>query len=147
VPALCGLPVKLPECVWSAPRSPSPAPPIVPEFGGVGPASIPLHNTVTPNSMWPTDLSSTIRIVAACIDICLVMMTLYIASMDASTAHIANRKKLRSGGGDDVSMPRPVALLLYEDEYEAIEFLHVKQLSDLIAWHIGNHGCKMVCET
>ena len=137
VPAVCALPGKLPECVWSAPRNPSPAPPILTELGGVGPPTIPLHITSTPNSMCPTDLASAIRIAAACIDMCVVMLTMYIASMDASEAHIAHRKKLKRGGRDDVSMARPVRLSLYEDDDDAFELLHLKQMSDLIAWHIG----------
>ena len=137
VPAICGLPEKLLECVRSGPRNPSPTPPILPKFGNVGPASIPLHITSTPNSMCPTDLASAIRIIAACIDMCVVMMAMYIASMDASKAHIAHRKKLKRGESDDVCMARPSELLLCEDDDEAFEFLHMKQISDLVALHIG----------
>ena len=137
VPATCALPEKLPECGPSAPRIPSPAAPIEAEPRGLGPASMPLHSTPTPNSMCPSDLASVVSLVAACTDMSVVMVTMYMASMDATKAHIAHRKKLRSGGEDDVSMARTVALSMTEDDDNALHFLHIKQLSDLIAWHIG----------
>ena len=137
VPATFPLRERLPECVRSTPRNPSPGPPIEPEPGGAGPASIPLHKTSTPNSMCPTKLASVVRLVAACTDMSVVMVSIYMASMDATEAHIVHRKKLRSGGGDGVARSRTNALALREDDDNTLEFLHVKQLSDLIAWHIG----------
>ena len=83
------------------------------------------------------DVASAMRIVLTCIDICLAMVAIHTTSTNASEAHFAQRKKLR--GREDVGffgLPHN-ACGQYEPDEEEMEHPHVKQIFDLLAWHIG----------
>lgn len=85
------------------------------------------------NSMITLDFAFAIRIIMTC----MVMMTIYITSMEAREAHIAHRKKLKRRDDDDVSITPHCTLGRHEHEEVALEHPHVKQIFYLIAWHIG----------
>lgn len=121
----------------SLPRSPSPDP-FPPEALACGvPANIPLHLAPTPNSMPTFDIASAIHIVLNCIDMCVVMVAMYISSMEASNSHFAHRKQMRRGKEEDDAMSTHSAFGRHEPEEDSLEHPHVKQIFDLLAWHIG----------
>ena len=72
-----------------------------------------------------------------CIDICVVMVTMLIASTEASEAYTARRKQKRRRDEGDVSSASHTSSRCYEADEEAFEVPHVKQICDLVAWHIG----------
>ena len=61
------------------------------------PGTIPLHHARTSMSMASLDVSYATRIVLTCIDMCMAIVTMHIASMDASKAHSAHRNKIERG--------------------------------------------------
>jgi hypothetical protein len=73
----------------------------------------------------------------ACIDICVVMLTMYITSTEACVAHIAQRKKRKRRVQYDMGVTAMLDSRRYDVEDDASKEPHVKQLLDLIAWHIG----------
>ena len=99
------------------------------------PANIPLHVDPTTNSMVVQDYSSAIRLVLNCIDICMVMLTMFIASTEATESHFGRMKQLKRVDGEDVSMGPHSTLLRREFEEDALEHPHGKQIIDLLAWH------------
>ena len=56
--------------------------------------------------------------------------------MDASDAQIAHRKHLKRRGGEGGPGSSSTAMSQHEPEEEGLEHLHVKQVLDLLAWHI-----------
>jgi hypothetical protein len=83
------------------------------------------------------DIPTAIRMVITCIDICVVMLTTYTASAEASRAHIAHRRQFRRRGLGEASSSSNAELRRRDEEEDALEHPHVKQMVDLIAWHIG----------
>ena len=71
------------------------------------------------------------------IDICVVMLTMYISSMEASEAHIAQRRKLRRLEGEGSSSAPNYTSDRHDPEDNTLHLRHVKQISDLVAWYIG----------
>ena len=83
------------------------------------------------------DTSQAMRLVMACIDICVVMLTMYISSTEASEALLAQRRKSRRREWEgSCSLPRYTSDR-HEPEDNTLHLRHVKQISDLVAWHIG----------
>ena len=141
-PTVSGLPEKPLDGKCSPPRAPSADPCIPPRVACGGPASIPLHPPPTTNSMSPQDSHSAIRVILNCIDICVVMVTMFIASMEASEAYTARRKQKRRRNEGDVSSASHNSLRHYEPQEDASEVPHVKQICDLVAWHIGDDDAR-----
>ena len=83
------------------------------------------------------DIASAICMVMACIDICMVIVAMYTTSTEVSDAHIAHRKKLRRRDGNGLAMAPYNTWGRYEPKEDALEHPYVKQIFDLIAWHIG----------
>jgi hypothetical protein len=121
-----------------SPPPPLPAdpftPPVLPTGGTT---NIPLQLPPKHHSVLTQDMATAIRMVSACIDICMAMLALYIASNEASEAHIKQRKKLKRGEGDDVSVASSRSLRAHGHEEATLPHLHGKQVADLLAWHIG----------
>ena len=82
-------------------------------------------------------MPSVIHMVMAFIDICVVILAMYTTSNEASETHIAQRRKLRSRQADELSMAPRRTVALHDTEDIPIDHQHVKQILDLIAWHIG----------
>ena len=133
-PGLPGIPL---PGVWSPPLGPSttmwtpPSPPT--DEGG----TIPLHHPATTTSILALDVSTAIHTLLACIDICVVMMSMYITSTDARPGVLAHRKKLRRGLEESVHDTAHMAYTRQETQEEGLEHPHVKQVLDLLAWHVG----------
>ena len=100
----------------------------------VGRANIPLHHATTSNFVATSDLDFAIPILISCIDICVVMVSLYITSMEASASHYAQRKKLRRGVEGDADGSTTCALRKCEPEEDAPADPHCRQIIDLLAW-------------
>ena len=83
------------------------------------------------------DFDSAICLVLNCIDICMVMLTMFMASSEATESHFGRMKQFKRVDGEDVSMGAHGTLGLRESEEEALEHPHAKQIIDLVAWHIG----------
>ena len=136
-PTALGLPA-LPLDGWcSPPRAPSVDPGYAPDAVCGGPASIPLHPAPTTNSMSTQEIQSAIRVILNCIDICVVMVTMFIASTEAVQAYNARRKQKRRRDEDDASSLHHGSLRHHDSEEDASEVPHVRQVCDLVAWHIG----------
>ena len=88
-------------------------------------------------SMATPDLASAIHTIMTSINICLLMIVMYITTTESSEAHFAHRKKLRRRGEGDVLMSTHHATELHEDEEEPLQHPHLKQMLDLLAWHVG----------
>jgi hypothetical protein len=68
---------------------------------------------------------------------CVAIVAMHVASTDASKAHLAHRKKLRGGEGLDDHVSEHGARGRIEAEEDELDHPHVKQVLDLLAWHIG----------
>ena len=77
------------------------------------------------------------RLVMACIDICVVMLTMHISYTEASEAHIAQTRKKRRREGAGLYLAPHHTTEVHELEDSALHLRHAKQIFDLIAWHIG----------
>jgi len=64
------------------------------------------------------------------------MVTMHLASTEASTIYCKKRKKLRGGGWMDVADSPHITCARRESD-EDLEHPHVKQVFDLLPWHIG----------
>ena len=143
VPASSWLPIlpvpayRPPTGARSSPQVPSPTPGVVPVLDRGGPASIPLDASSTSLSMTTLNIPTAMRMVITCIDICVVMLTTYTTSAEASKAHMVHRRQLRRRGGGEVSTTTNDEQRRRDQEEDALEHPHVKQIVDLIAWHIG----------
>ena len=65
------------------------------------------------------------------------MITMYTTSTEAKEGHLAHRNKLRRKKNEDDVYISSHNQLEHEDEDNALEHPHVKQVFDLLAWHIG----------
>ena len=65
------------------------------------------------------------------------MLSMYITSMEASTCHLAQRKKLRRNEVDDVAESTGSALRHSGIEEDELDHPHDKQFIDILAWHVG----------
>jgi hypothetical protein len=106
-----------------------------------GPASIPLHPAPTTNSMSTQDIQSVIRVILNCV----VMVTMLIASTEAVEAYTARRKQKRRRDEGDASSLHQSSLRHCDSEEDALEVPHVRQVCDLVAWHIGVEDAR--CQT
>ena len=78
----------------------------------------------------------------SCIDICVLIITMYITTTETREAHFAQRKRLRRRSADNVSVSLTGARQWEDPEDNVYEFLHAKQLIDLLTWHIGVMGAR-----
>ena len=117
------------------PREVSPTTRPVPVCAWEVPASMPLHPPTHTVSMTEMDNSHALRLVLACIDICVVMLTMYISSAESTEAHFAQRRKLRRREGEGSYLATHYTSDRHESEDNTLHLRHVKQVSDLIAWH------------
>ena len=65
------------------------------------------------------------------------MLSMYITSTQVSSSHFAQRKRLRRAGEDDQCHSAHIALDRHGIDEEDFELPHVKQVLDLLAWHVG----------
>ena len=134
MPALTGLPAIPVGEVCSASRCPPAGVSIPPEPPLLGLANMPLHHPPASNSMATFELDNAIPILLSCIDICVVMVSLYITSMQASASHYAQRKKLRrEEAGENLTATWSLRGNDYEEDAPADP--HYRQIVDLLAWH------------
>ena len=86
---------------------------------------------------WFCSSDSTIRTLLTCIDICVLIITMYITTSETIDSHFAQKKKLkrRNAVGDSMSPHTTCDRLDIEENFTAL--LHTKQLIDILAWHIG----------
>ena len=138
--------VALPESplggMWSPPRPHSVEAGTPPVFTCGVPANIPLQHAPNTNTLDTRDVTSVIRILLSCIDICVVMVTMFIASTDKSESHLARRKQLKRRREEDVTIGPQSTVVRQEPEEDALDHPHVKQVLDLCAWHIGVEDAK-----
>lgn len=80
--------------------------------------------------------------VMTCIDMCVVILTMYTTTNEVSEAHIVQRRKLRRRVVDDLSTSPHRMVGLHDTEDVTMEHAHVKQIFDLVAWHIGDLNAK-----
>ena len=86
--------LSMPSGKCSPPNLPTASPP-VPLVGPCGElANIPLHHAHNPHSVLTPAIASAIRTLLICIDICVVMITMHIATTEASGGHSSQRKRL-----------------------------------------------------
>ena len=81
------------------------------------------------------DFSTTLRTTLACIDICMVMLSMYITSTEASTSRLAQNKKIRRGGEDVDTGSASMTHRQCGVEEDELDHPHDKQMIDLLAWH------------
>lgn len=86
--------------------------------------------------------SNVVGIVQACIDICVAMLAMHITYTESVGAHIAQRRKLRRREKEEHHLGSHHTLDRVDIEDIAMEHMHVKQIFDLIAWHIGTLDAK-----
>lgn len=72
-----------------------------------------------------------------CIDICMATMTMYITLTEASEAYFVRINKLEREDENDVSALSHNTLGRHETKEDALKHIHMKQIFDLSAWHIG----------
>ena len=123
-----------------------PAPPARPSFSVPSgkhvrgmcspPANIPLHHAQNRSSVMTPAIACAIRTLLTYIDICVVIITMHIATTEASGGHSLHRKRLRMKNADGVYVSPNDLAMRHESKDDAYGDLHVKQLMDLVAWHI-----------
>jgi hypothetical protein len=97
---------------------------------------MPLHRAQNSGSVMTPAIASVIRTLLTCIDICVVIMTMHIATTEARGGDNAQRKKLRKSNAEGEYVSPLAKAMRHEPEEGAYGDLHVKHLMDLIAWHI-----------
>ena len=113
-------------------------PPCIPtSFAGPGPATNPLHPRQYQNSMAELDVSRVIPILLQCIKMCVAMVALHTTSTEALEAQFAHRKKPRRGEEASSSGSPQVGITRLRYEEEEPSHPHLKQILDLVAWHVG----------
>ena len=120
----------------SPPGLPTASPPVPLVVPCGEPANIPLHHVQNPHSVVTPVIASAIRTLLTCIDICVVMITMLITTTEARGGHISQRKKLRMSNADGVYVSPHDLAMRHEPEDGVFGHLHVKQLMDLVAWHV-----------
>ena len=65
------------------------------------------------------------------------MLALYMTSTEASEAHLSHRKQLKRRHGHDVSLSPAIPKGRHGGGADAMGGPHVRQIMDLITWHIG----------
>ena len=98
---------------------------------------MPLHPPEQTVQMQEMSTSNAIGIEMACIDICVAMLAMHITYTESDGAHIAQRRKLRRREGEEHHLGPYQTVDRVDLEDNAMEHMHVKQIFDLIAWHIG----------
>ena len=88
-------------------------------------------------SLASLDVANVIPMLFTCIDMCVAIVAMHVASTDASKAHLAHRKRLRGGEGLDDHVSEHGARGRIEADEDELDHPHVKQVLDLLAWHIG----------
>ena len=102
-----------------------------------GPANIPLQNAVNPSLVCTPNVKTAIHTLLACIDICVLMITMHIATTDASEGLCTQRKKQKRGSEEVPTSSMRFILEDHDSDDEQTEHTHAKQLLDLLTWHIG----------
>ena len=136
-------PVASPMFAPPAPPSVNPSP--LELVAGIGGTSIPLCHpqsthpvfTSTTHSTIPTTTASAIRTLLTCIDICLVMITMHISTLDASTTQYGHRKKSRRSIDEGASTSHSGQSRRLGPGHDTLGHTHAKQLIDIVAWHVG----------
>ena len=73
----------------------------------------------------------------ACIQICVLIITMHIATTDATEARSAQRKKTRREGGDVSKSSTRDSMEEHDSDDEQSVHTHTRHLLDLLTWHIG----------
>ena len=108
----------------------------------VEPATIPLHRGPSTRSMATPNIQAAIRTALTCIDVCVAILSMYITTTEARCAHFEQRKKLRRGRELESHNPTHYALDRHGSEEDTLEHPHMKQIFDLLAWHVGVMGAR-----
>ena len=72
----------------------------------------------------------------ACIDMSVMLMHIQTTTMDTDKVQLAQRKKKKKNLEADVNVRSSLPSQFHEQEEDALEYPHEKQILDLIAWHI-----------
>ena len=109
----------------------------VADLAAAGACSIPLHQKHNKQSIPSYTIATVVPIMAACIDMCVAIMQMELATTEACGGHNAHMRKVRrrlSEGSLDQASSR-----LQEEGIDDVcmDHLHPKQICDLVAWHIG----------
>ena len=92
--------------------------------------------------MGAVDIASTIHVAMACIDMCVFILAMHTSTTEAREVRIAHRKRLRRSDINEWATVSHNTLGQHEHEEDALERAHVKQIFDLISWHIANLSAK-----
>lgn len=98
---------------------------------------MPLHTEHNVASTTRIDIISAIQTTMTCIDICVLMIAMYMSTTDARGALLIERKKTKRRSGEDVSTSSSRHESWMEHDDDPFERIHAKQMQDLILWHIG----------
>ena len=74
---------------------------------------------------------------STCIDICMAIVAMYIASTKGNETQSAHRKQLKRREHDEVAITMHSSLSRHMPEEDALDHPHTKQIIDILAWHIG----------
>ena len=97
---------------------------------------MPLNQVPTQQSITALTVKSMMPVIMAIIDLAVVMLCMHNAAMEATRTKLSNKKKIKRAGNGNTSYPS-----LHSDE-EELQHPHVKQLQDLVAWHIQGMDAK-----
>ena len=125
----------LPVCSLPLPARLSPC--TAADLPADGACSIPLHQSHNRHSIPNCSIESVVPIMAACIDMCVAIMHMEIATTEACGGHVAHMRKVRrrlAEGSLEQSTNR-----LQEDGIDDVnmDHAHAKQICDLVAWHVS----------
>ena len=83
------------------------------------------------------DVVNAIPLLFASIDMCVAIVAMHVASTDAIKAHLAHRKRLRGEECYDNHVSEHASRAMIEADEDELDHPHVKQVLDLLTWHIG----------
>ena len=121
----------------SPPPRPPPSPCIPAAFPEVVPANIPLHLPQIPCSVPTDDVATAFQLLMSCIDICVAILAIHTTSAEGKETHCAQRKQLKRQHSEDECIAPRVTLGHHMSHHDVMDNPHVRQIVDLVAWHIG----------
>lgn len=122
--------------MWSPPGLPVPSLPVPAMFPFGDPANIPLHHAENPDSVLTPTIASVIRTLLTCIDICVIIITMHIATTEGGGGHTSQRKRVRMSPTSAVYASTQDLAMRSQPDGDPGGNLHVKQLMDIVACHI-----------
>ena len=92
--------------------------------------------------MFAPDVAPAFHLILTSIHVCVFIITMHIATMEAAGSNFARRKRSRRGRTEGEATSTLPSASKDKPEHDDIMFPQVRQLIDLVSWHIGGMDAK-----